>query len=86
MQVLEDGEIEICVCDEGGGIDEAVLDRIFDPFFSTRPDGEGSGLGLSISLVFVERHGGQLIISNQPEGGVLACMLLPLQQIKAYDE
>jgi two-component system NtrC family sensor kinase len=85
MQRPADDTIEICVRDEGAGIDEAVQDRIFDPFFTTRPDGEGSGLGLSISLGFVERHGGHLTITNHPEGGVLACMRLPLQQKESYD-
>lgn len=71
-------EFVICVCDHGPGIDAPTMERVFDPFFSTKAVGEGSGLGLSISLGIVERHGGQLRVENNADGGVTATVILPL--------
>ncbi len=67
----------IHVEDHGTGIDSKDLARIFDPFFSTKEVGEGSGLGLSISLGIVQRHEGQLRIGNNSDGGVTATIILP---------
>ncbi len=69
----------VSVRDEGSGIDGAVLDKVFDPFFSTREEGEGTGLGLSISLGIVEHHGGSLEIANNPDQGCTATITLPLR-------
>ena len=69
----------VSVRDEGNGIDGAVLDKVFDPFFSTREEGEGTGLGLSISLGIVEHHGGSLEIANNPDQGCTATITLPLR-------
>ncbi len=69
--------VELRVRDHGTGIPDEAVDRIFDPFFTTKEVGEGSGLGLSISLGLVERHGGRLEIRNHPGGGVEARMVLP---------
>ncbi len=68
----------IHVEDHGRGIAEHDLDRIFDPFFSTKEVGEGSGLGLSISLGIVERHKGSIRIVNNSDGGVTATVELPM--------
>ncbi len=65
--------------DRGSGIKPEELDNIFDPFFSTKAEGEGSGLGLSISLGIIEYHNGSLSISNNPDAGVTATVILPLQ-------
>jgi two-component system NtrC family sensor kinase len=67
----------IHVEDHGKGIAGKDLTRIFDPFFSTKEVGEGSGLGLSISLGIVQRHDGQLRINNNSDGGVTATIVLP---------
>jgi two-component system, NtrC family, sensor kinase len=72
-----DAERAICVRDRGSGIPAEILDQVFDPFFSTKPVGAGSGLGLSISLGIVERHGGRLSIENNPDGGATATIVLP---------
>ncbi len=77
---MENEWCHIAVRDEGPGIDNDAIDRIFDPFFSTRSEGNGTGLGLSISLGIVEHHGGRLEIRNNPDQGVTATMILPLQQ------
>lgn len=77
---LETGDkhIQLYVKDNGIGIEEDDMDRIFDPFYSSKPVGEGSGLGLSISLGIVEQHGGEIRIENNEGGGVTAYLLLPL--------
>ena len=58
--------IEIVVGDNGGGIPENVADKIFQPFFTTKPTGQGTGLGLSLSYDIVKAHGG--ILSLTPAG------------------
>ncbi len=64
--------------DEGAGIETAASERLFEPFFTTKKVGEGSGLGLSISLGIVEMHGGRLNLYNHPQGGCVAEVRLPL--------
>jgi len=54
------GKIEISVKDNGNGIPQKVLDKIFQPFFTTKPTGQGTGLGLSLSYDIVKAHGGEL--------------------------
>lgn len=74
---LLDDHIEIIVSDEGRGISEEDQDKIFDPFFTTQDVGEGSGLGLSISLGIVQSHHGKLELHNNDRGGVDAVITLP---------
>jgi signal transduction histidine kinase len=63
-QKIDQG-VEITVRDNGAGIPEAIQDKIFQPFFTTKPTGEGTGLGLSMSYDIVTKgHGGELILSN----------------------
>ena len=64
------------VRDTGPGIKPEVLPRLFDPFFSTKSPGVGTGLGLFVSKLIVERHGGVIGIDNAPEGGALAWVAL----------
>lgn len=59
--------IEIEVCDTGPGIDGAVIDRVFDQFFTTKP--EGIGMGLSISRSIIESHGGRVSAESGRDGG-----------------
>ncbi len=72
----------ICVRDEGSGIDDSEIERLFQPF--TQGDKargtEGSGLGLAIIKRIVDTHNGQVILSNRPEGGLQAKVLLPLRR------
>jgi len=62
-----DSAIEIKVADDGPGMDEAILERIFEPYFSTKDT--GSGLGLSIAYSVITRHGGQLTVQSVPGQG-----------------
>ena len=59
------GTVEIKVRDNGNGIPEAIRDKILQPFFTTKPTGEGTGLGLSLSFEIVKGHGGNLSIDTQ---------------------
>jgi len=59
-------EVEICIRDNGTGIPEAVRSKIFQPFFTTKPSGEGTGLGLSLAHDIVTKgHGGTLSVASQ---------------------
>jgi signal transduction histidine kinase len=61
--------VEITVKDNGGGIPDDIKDKIFQPFFTTKPSGEGTGLGLSLAYDIVKAHGGEIrVVSNQDEG------------------
>ncbi|EBA11803.1 ATP-binding protein [Roseobacter sp. CCS2] len=72
------GRIRICVTDTGPGMTPDVLARAAEPFFTTRPVGQGSGLGLSMVNGFVAQSGGSLTLSNREEGGVRAVVELPV--------
>jgi two-component system sensor histidine kinase HupT/HoxJ len=74
----EEGEAVIEFRDTGPGIPAENLDKLFDPLFTTKPVGRGTGLGLTISYGIVERHGGKLTVGNHPKGGALFCLRLPL--------
>ena len=73
----ENGEIVAVFRDNGPGIAQESLDKIFDPFYTTKPVGKGTGLGLSISYGIVERHGGQLAAGNAIGGGAEFQLRLP---------
>ena len=65
------------VLDRGKGIAEADLPRIFDPFFTTKGTGDGTGLGLSVSLGIVQAHGGSIDVTSQPDAGTRFTVRLP---------
>jgi signal transduction histidine kinase len=61
--------IQISVADNGNGIPRKIIDKIFQPFFTTKPTGQGTGLGLSLSYDIVKAHGGELnVITREKEG------------------
>jgi signal transduction histidine kinase len=68
------------VRDNGPGVPPELLERIADPFFTTKEVGQGSGLGLSIVSGVVSAHGGRLILSNHPLGGLEVRLHLPQQE------
>ena len=75
----QNGKVEIKVEDNGNGIPKKNLDKIFQPFFTTKPTGEGTGLGLSLSYDVVKSHGGEIKVESQEgKGSVFIICLNPL--------
>ncbi|WP_462222608.1 sensor histidine kinase, partial [Ferruginibacter sp.] len=71
-------KVEIKVRDNGSGIPKKVLDKIFQPFFTTKPTGQGTGLGLSLSYDIVKAHGGELKVETKEGEGTEFIILLPI--------
>ncbi len=71
-------KIEIRVADNGNGIPQKVLDKIFQPFFTTKPTGQGTGLGLSLSYDIVKAHGGELKVETKEGEGSTFIIHLPI--------
>jgi len=75
------GKIEIRVADNGNGIPQKVLDKIFQPFFTTKPAGQGTGLGLSLSYdIITKGHGGELKVETKEGEGTVFIISLPVNQ------
>jgi len=64
--------------DTGAGISAAYQAKLFEPFFTTKPVGQGTGLGLSVARQIIKLHGGELLLSNRPEGGARVTIQVPL--------
>ncbi|MBX2797529.1 MAG: response regulator [Myxococcales bacterium] len=71
------GGVRVVVADDGPGIDEDHLHRVFDPFFTTRSSGEGTGLGLHLCRQIVSSHQGRLSVTSTPGHGARFVMWLP---------
>lgn len=67
----------ISIADTGPGISAEVAERLFQPFFTTKPGGKGTGLGLAVSKRIVEEHGGRIWFEHSPHGGAIFQILLP---------
>jgi signal transduction histidine kinase len=63
------GKVEIKVADNGNGIPQNVIDKIFQPFFTTKPTGQGTGLGLSLSYDIIKAHGGEIKVETKEGEG-----------------
>ncbi|WP_426062238.1 sensor histidine kinase [Hymenobacter sp. B1770] len=73
------GGVEICIADNGPGMSAAVQAKIFQPFFTTKPLGEGTGLGLSLAHdIIAQGHGGTLTVESQEGQGTTFRVGLPL--------
>lgn len=79
-RLLDAPAIAVSVTDNGPGIPEKVLPRIWDPFFTTKDQGEGSGLGLGIVKGIVEKHHGRIDVTTSGEGGAEFTVLLPVER------
>jgi signal transduction histidine kinase len=73
------GEIRLTVADTGAGIPPGIRDRVFDPFFTTRP--RGTGLGLSIVQKILVNHGAELELTGRESGGTLAVATFPVPEV-----
>ena len=72
-------KIEIKVTDNADGIDETLVDKIFQPFFTTKPSGKGTGLGLSLSYDIVKAHKGELKVKSNKKLGTEFIIILPIK-------
>ncbi|MBF0170706.1 MAG: PAS domain S-box protein, partial [Nitrospinae bacterium] len=74
----ERGHLRLSVADTGVGMDEATLERATEPFFTTKPEGEGTGMGLSVTHGIVESFGGRMTIVSAPGEGTTVTVYLPM--------
>ena len=74
-----DNQIFISVKDNGPGIPSEIKDKIFQPFFTTKPTGQGTGLGLSLSYDIVKAHGGELKVDSEEGTGTVFSVVLKLK-------
>jgi PAS domain S-box-containing protein len=74
-----DSVVIIEIADTGGGISSEHLSKIFDPYFTTKPTGKGTGLGLTVTKTIIDMHGGRISINNGSNGGAVATVLLKAQ-------
>ena len=77
---LEDGQIALRFADTGPGIAPEHFDRIFEPFYTTRADEGGTGLGLAVSYRIIERLQGVLTVESAPGAGAIFIIRLPLSE------
>ncbi|MEW6386459.1 MAG: DUF3365 domain-containing protein [Thermodesulfobacteriota bacterium] len=73
-------QVKIVFWDDGVGIPPEVRDRVFDPFFSTKTTGEGTGLGLSVSYGIIRDHGGDIQVESEPGQWTRFTLVLPLDE------
>jgi signal transduction histidine kinase len=71
-------KVEISVKDNGNGIPQNIVDKIFQPFFTTKPTGQGTGLGLSLSYDIIKAHGGEIKVDTKENEGSVFIITLPL--------
>ncbi|MDV2989092.1 MAG: PAS domain S-box protein [Dehalogenimonas sp.] len=76
-----DGYIRISITDDGSGMTDEVKSKLFQPFFTTKEPGEGTGLGLSLSLGIINEHGGSIRVESKPGTGTTFFIELPVTQL-----
>lgn len=74
---LQDESVHIDIIDQGTGIPEQSISKVFNPFYTTKMEGSGTGLGLSVSYGIVKKHSGQISLENVAGGGIKASVILP---------
>ncbi|RUT06645.1 hypothetical protein DSM106972_029020 [Dulcicalothrix desertica PCC 7102] len=80
--ILDKKFIQVAIEDNGRGIQQDIQNKLFDPFFSTKPVGKGTGLGLSVSYQIIERHGGKLYYISQANQGSKFILEIPITLCK----
>jgi signal transduction histidine kinase len=70
--------VVLSIQDSGTGMTPADIEHIFEPFYSTKPEGEGTGLGLSVTLGIVKSHGGSISVESEPGQGTTMTLQLPV--------
>lgn len=78
-----ENRVAVAVQDNGVGIKPTDLDRIFQPFFTTKPEVKGTGLGLSVSYGIVKKHHGEIRVHSQPGKGATFTVFLPISEAQA---
>jgi CheY-like chemotaxis protein len=78
--------IKVTVSDTGPGIDSKIINRIFDPYFTTKEVGKGSGMGLAVVLGIVKSHSGALLVDSKPGKGATFSIFFPLSKEKLMVE
>jgi len=73
-----DGRAVITVADNGTGVPQSIIDKIFQPFFTTKPTGQGTGLGLSLSYDIIKAHGGDIKVETKQGEGTSFIISLPI--------
>ncbi len=81
--MVEDHAVEIVIADSGPGVPDEIRETIFDPFFSTKKEGVGTGLGLYICRNILEEHGGTIRLEETSEPGAVFRLHLPVKQLSS---
>lgn len=85
--ITENNEVVVRITDTGGGIKPEVLSSIFTPFFTTKPVGVGTGLGLSVTYGIIKRHNGSIVVENSTKDGTTFRISLPIDaKLKTINE
>ncbi|TDJ65376.1 MAG: PAS domain S-box protein [Proteobacteria bacterium] len=85
-EITADECVQIAVRDTGTGMPEDVLERVFEPFYTTKDVGEGTGLGLSMVYGFARQSGGDVVIESEPGTGTEVKIYLPRSDVAAATE
>ncbi|MEJ5300537.1 MAG: ATP-binding protein [Thermodesulforhabdaceae bacterium] len=85
LEVGKSSYMKLCVSDTGCGIDPSIIHRIFDPCFTTKPPGQGTGMGLTIVYNAVKNMGGMIQVESRPKKGTTFKILIPVLDKKAVE-
>jgi two-component system NtrC family sensor kinase len=82
----EDNWIEIRVTDNGAGIQPEHIEKVFSPFFTTKPVGKGTGLGLSVCYGIIENFGGTMDVFSRVNEGTTFIVTLPASDVETQEQ